>query len=249
MRNVVTAVKARLQGTPFYTPVESVYRSIYKTVRCSRRMVFQLDRTLAHEHLAQPTAKKLHLGCGNHIIEGWLNCDYLPYSEQVMRLDVTERFPFPDGTFDYAFSEHMIEHIPYPAGQHMLDESFRVLKPGGKIRITTPDLAFLFGLYQNDKTDLQKAYIQWTATDNPAVPFALDTFVINNFVRAWGHQFIYDEKVLRGALERAGFQNITRCNLNESSAEVFRDLENESKEPPGFLKLESVALEGTKKAM
>lgn len=248
MRNIVKAAKARLSGTPFYAPAQAVYQRVYKTVHLLRRGILRVNRTVTREHLASQKVKKLHLGCGSHIIDGWLNSDFLPYSERVVRLDVTKRFPFPDGTFDYVFSEHMIEHIPHAQGQHMLNECFRVLRPNGKVRITTPDLAFLIALYHDKKTELHKRYIQWTAeSSSQNVPLAMDTYVINNFVRDWGHQFIYDEKALGASLQRAGFQEITRCNLNESSAEEFRDLENEEKIPEGFLKLESFTLEGTKK--
>jgi hypothetical protein len=49
-------------------------------------------------------------------------------------------------------------------------------------------------------------------------------------------------------LEKVGFQEITRCDLNASEDEVLRNLENEKKIPEGFLRLESLTLEGTKKA-
>ncbi|HEV2320507.1 MAG TPA: methyltransferase domain-containing protein [Verrucomicrobiae bacterium] len=242
-------IKKLLQGTPLFRPARAAYQPIYRTVRAARRVILQVDKSVASEHLSGPGIKKLHLGCGNHILNGWLNTDFFPYTEDVMRLDVTARFPFDDGTFDYVFSEHMIEHIPHAQGQRMINESFRVLKPGGRIRITTPDLAFLVALYQPQKIELQARYIRWSAEANKTnVPFAVDTYVINNFVRDWGHQFIYDEKALRGCFERAGFQDIVRCALNDSSFEALRNLENETKIPEGFVKLESFTLEGTKKA-
>jgi predicted SAM-dependent methyltransferase len=116
-----------------------------------------------------------------------------------------------------------------------------------KIRISTPDLSFLVALYQDRKTELQKDYIEWsTNMFMPAAPSASDTFVINNFVRDWGHSFIYDEKTLRSALELAGFSDVRRCDLNRSSHEVFQNLENEDRIPKGFVDLESVTLEATK---
>ena len=45
----------------------------------------------------------------------------------------------------------MIEHLKYSDGQNMLKESFRVLKPKGKIRISTPDLQFLIDLTKRKK--------------------------------------------------------------------------------------------------
>jgi hypothetical protein len=58
--------------------------------------------------------------------------------------------------------------------------------------------------------------------------------------------FIYDEKTLRSSLEKAGFADIVRCDLNESKDESLRKLENENRMPEGFVKLESFTLEGTK---
>jgi hypothetical protein len=47
-----------------------------------------------------------------------------------------------------------------------------------------------------------------------------ETFVINNFVRDWGHTFIYDEKTLRGAMTSVGFAQITKFDLQESHASL-----------------------------
>jgi hypothetical protein len=68
-------------------------------------------------------------------------------------------------------------------------------------------------------------------------------------VRDWGHTFIYDEKILRFSLEKAGFKEITKFELNESEDEILRNLENERRLPEGFLSLESFTLEGIKKVV
>lgn len=105
----------------------------------------------------------------------------------------------------------------------------------------------MIDLYGEPKSQLQMDYIKW-ATDAfvHAAPCYDATFVINNFVRDWGHLFIYDEKTLCLSLENAGFSNITKCDLNESADESLRNLENEQRMPKGFLKLESITLEATK---
>ncbi len=191
--------------------------------------------------------RKLHLGCGFNLLAGWLNSDLTGDGQKTFPLDATQPFPFPDNTFDFVYSEHMIEHIPFLQGAHMLAECRRVLRPGGKLRISTPDLAFVVALYQPEKTPLQKEYLQWS-TQNfiPDAEKPEDTFVINNFVRAWGHQFIYDEKTLRRALEKAGFARTARCRLQESGDEALRGLENDTRMPAGFLELESLVMEAVK---
>ena len=51
--------------------------------------------------------------------------------------------------------------MEYRAAQVMLRECFRVLKPGGCVRIATPDLRILLALYASEKMDNQKDYIEW----------------------------------------------------------------------------------------
>jgi hypothetical protein len=71
-----------------------------------------------------------------------------------------------------------------------------------------------------------------------------DVFVINNLFRAWGHQFIYDEQTLRNSLEKAGFKNIVRCDLGQSSKTHLQKIENESRLPLGSFQPETLTLEG-----
>ena len=190
---------------------------------------------------------KLHLGCGRNILGGWINTDYntAKFSGSDY-LDVTKKFPYDNNSVDYIFSEHMIEHITYHEGKFMLEESFRVLKSGGKIRISTPDLKFLIKLYNEDKTELQKRYIEYSFKEYK-LDGNSDTFVINNFHRDWGHIFIYDEKTLKSLFESIGFFDLKCYGLMESDDEELMGVEHIIRQPDGFIQLESFTVEGTKK--
>lgn len=207
-----------------------------------------VDRQILANYLQQNKIRKLHIGCGENLLSGWLNSD-LDALGTILSIDATKPFPIENNEFDYVFSEHMIEHIPYAEGLLMLTECFRILKNEGIIRISTPNLPFLIDLYQKDKSNQQIEYIKWSTDDFiPEVGCYMDTFVINNFMRDWGHHFIYDEKTLRLSLEKAGFVNITRCDLNQSEYAVFKNMENEQRLPAGFLRLETISIEGQKTA-
>ncbi len=56
-----------------------------------------------------------------------------------------EDFPFPDQSFDVVLAAELIEHLPYNP-YHMLRETFRVLKPKGRIILSTPNLPKLDNL-------------------------------------------------------------------------------------------------------
>lgn len=207
-----------------------------------------IDEYTIRRYLKNHSARKLEIGVGLNVRSDWLNGDLYPVAPGVICLDATRRFPFGDGVFDYAFSEHMIEHIPYDAGRHMLAECFRVLRPGGKIRICTPDLVKLMKLYRTDRSDVENAYLAWATREFiPSADGVDPVFVINNYVRDWGHQFIYDEPVLERTLRRVGFTDVIRCELGESADEHLRGLENPERMPPGFLDIESMVLEAVKK--
>jgi len=204
-------------------------------------------RRIIKNYLESHHIRKLQIGCGRNALDGWLNTDLNP-TKKVVFLDATKRFPFDDGTFDYVFSEHLIEHLAYQDGVKFIRECYRVLKPGGKIRVSTPDLRFLIELYTENKTRLQEQYIAW-AVDSflPDIGIYEDTFVINNFFKSWGHKFIYDYKTLKSLLENVGFINIKRYAPGVSDDKNLQGIELHGRYiGDEFNKLESIVVEGTK---
>jgi predicted SAM-dependent methyltransferase len=171
--------------------------------------------------------RKLQLGTSNSLKAGWLNTDVIPTSRNVVYLDATRRFPFKDDTFDYIFSEHMIEHIAYDGALVMLRECFRVLKPGGKIRMSTPDLRVLMGLLASERTASRDFYVDWmTRKFLPDVSYCKEVFLINNAFRAWGHQFLYDRETLEVTMKKVGFENIRCYQPLVSDDENLRSMES-----------------------
>lgn len=232
---------------------KEIYRKIKYTFFTSREREFirvhrkRRDKLIS-DYLKSHNIKKLQIGAQSNSIGGWLNVDIHPKTYEVAYMDATEPFPFEDNSLDYVFSEHMIEHITFESGKFMIKECFRTLKKGGKIRIATPDLAFLINLYSKDKSSIQNQYIDFSIEKyfkNSAPAF--DTLVINNFMRDWGHQFVHDEKSLTYLLKEAGFQSITRTKVGESTDENLRDIEQHGKEiTDEFNKLESIVMEAQK---
>ena len=136
-----------------------------------------------------------------------------------------------------------------------LAEVFRVLKPGGRVRVSTPDAEKIVGLYAREKTDAQSRYLDWAARrsmglyadeksllqqrkpewDIPREHFDWffpdpvrdgAGFVVNNFFRSYGHRFLYDERTLSGALRASGFVDMRRYEPGESDDDRLRNLES-----------------------
>ncbi len=217
----------------------------------ARRGFGRHDRRIAAAYLADEAEPGLYLGAGNHELEGWLNSDLYPRSRSSIHLDATQKFPFESGTFRYVFSNHMIEHVSYSDAARMIAECYRVLEPGGIFRVATPDFAFLLALYADPAEPLTASYVDWMVewindNDPDGAPSNAPMFVINNMFHDWGHRFIFDRRVLGDALEAAGFVDIVECDINESAHEKLRNISHEERAPEGFVRLETLTLEGTK---
>jgi len=101
----------------------------------------------------------INIACGNSYVDGWLNFDYAPVSPAVKEANLLGRLPLEDAVSDVVYSSHFLEHIPRRHLAGFLAECFRVLKPGGQIRLVLPDLDELCREYlrQREAGDHEKA--------------------------------------------------------------------------------------------
>lgn len=197
------------------------------------------------KYLKSTEEPKLQIGCCKNVLKGWLNSDISLRCLHGIYLDAGKRFPLWDDSFSYVYSEHLFEHLTYNQGLNMLKESYRILKPGGVIRIATPDLQFLVGLYQNPEKPVHKQYIVFSAKQGGLPADAV--YVINRFHTTWGHQIIYDKKTLSALLEQVGFKNVRFCEVGESQYMALTGIEGHFKElGVEFNRLETMVLEATK---
>jgi len=180
---------------------------------------------VAQTYLATHAVRKLQIGAGAQSLPGWLNSDIVPGPGQIY-LDATKRFPLPDESLNYIFSEHLFEHVTYAQGFDMLRECYRVLTPGGKLRIATPDLLKLIELFQEPKSAEMKAFIAgklawhgWPASAKPEV------MILNMQLRDFGHQFVYDSTTLSARLIEAGFHSVREFKPGETDDPEFADVE------------------------
>jgi len=93
---------------------------------------------------------KVQLGCGKNKLSGWVNCDVDPKMKPDKVFDLNSKWPFKDESVDEIYSEFVVEHIRDL--NNFIDESNRILKRGGNVRVVTVNagfwryrLAFLFG--------------------------------------------------------------------------------------------------------
>ena len=212
------------------------------------------SNSIIKEYLKTDGLKKLQIGCGKNALVGWLNTDLLYKKDKIAYLDAGREFPLPDETFDFIYSEHIFEHLNFKQGLNMLSECYRVLKPGGHLRLATPDFDFLMGLYNEPEKGIHKEYVKWSTdrfipdiSNNFEENEYLPAFVINNFFRDWGHQIIYNFESLEFILGKTGFSNITNQGIGKSKIKEFDKLEKHGEIiPTAFNELETVVVEAVK---
>jgi predicted SAM-dependent methyltransferase len=183
------------------------------------------------KYLASHAVRKLQLGAGTVNLPGWLNTDIEPRRDQVY-LDAAGRFPIPDQSIDYIFAEQLIEHLSYEGGLTMLRECHRVLKPGGKIRLATPDLMALTAMFQEPKSDQMRQFLREKRTMHgwPEGPWP-EAVIINYQFRSFGHQFVYDARTLSGRLEEAGFTSVKQFAAGETDDPELQGIDYRHNDP------------------
>lgn len=150
------------------------------------------------DYIVKNNIKKLQIAAGPNYLPGWFNTD-LNTSDNIYYLNLKERFPFPENTFNYIYSEHGIEHFSLDEGVFILRECFKTLISGGKIRIATPDLKNIIEYYNSDAS-IYDQYTEWEFNTfikkNMSTNICTKSLIINNFYRCWGHKLIFDFELL-----------------------------------------------------
>jgi len=126
----------------------------------------------------------------------------------VLHHELDYGIPFDDDKIPAIFSSHFFEHITQMDANRLLHECFRVLKPGGIIRLVVPSLDAEVGR-------IRQAITQYEAGDISGIqPFVTSDIV--GYTNKYGHhRWMYNFAEMRDALRRAGFVQISEEKFRE----------------------------------
>lgn len=91
--------------------------------------------------------KYVNLGCGSRYHPEWINIDMTPRGPEVIKHDLSRGLPLPDAACDVVYHAAVLEHMRRSDAAAFLAECYRVLKPGGTVRVGVPDLEKTCQLY------------------------------------------------------------------------------------------------------
>jgi predicted SAM-dependent methyltransferase len=215
----------------------------------------------------------LHLGCGLTAPTGWLNVDGslqvllarrpwlknlmlatgllsgkqgdIPWSADVVRLNLNRPLPFADGQFAAVYSSHVLEHLYHDQALALLKECHRILRPGAVCRAVVPDLGALVGRYVRAKA----------AADPNAGTRMMEELMVHDKAPGKGlfgayywmtayhqHKWMYDAASLEQLFTTAGFHSVRQADCLDSRIGRVAEVEL----PGRILGGQGVAVEGIK---
>lgn len=214
----------------------------------------------------------INIGCGSTISPKWINIDKslnawisnYPRVKSVLKAcrlvpasvrnvdfppgiryrDVHKRgLPCADNSVDWIYNSHLIPCMTYDEARALFAESFRSLKPGGRMRVVTADLhrmavdwqRYTLAYLQGDRNVLMEGWENDVAADTPIGDLLNRRLGLHWFSRSgmprWRRffdypiQYAYDFDSLKHLLESVGFRDVLEKQMYESDMPDVRTIE------------------------
>ncbi len=176
-----------------------VFNFIYKIIR-----VFLKNKYPVNEN----NKINIHLGCGEIYSHEFINVDsrFFPHIHHVSQV---QNLPFfPNNFADLIYTSHTLEHIPVSELNEVLLEWRRVLKPGGLLRISVPDLEKILDIY---------------FANNKSIDAIWKPLMGGQEYKENSHYSVFNEEFLKNKLLECGFVNPRAWEPLEVSNHNFTD--------------------------
>ena len=173
--------------------------------------------------------KKFHLGCGTIFIPSYLNIGWWPHLGEgklyanpngvegsvLYNHDLVQGIPAADNSLEVVYHSHLLEHLTNVEGIEFTKACYRVLQPGGILRILVPDLELWSRNYISNNQFFFDEYLRdGLANDKELYP--TNGAIFMGMLHNHGHKMGYDFETLKRILEKTGFERIRRTMVQDS---------------------------------
>lgn len=194
---------------------------------------------------------KINLGCGTIVAPGWINYDislkiWLLKHKSIKRLlfalklisekdfkkeippnitrrDLRKGIPLPTNSVQYIYTSHFLEHLSRKDVVRVLRECYRVLKPGGWMRIVVPDLRLLAEKYVKKEINADEFLKRLNLIDDRPL------FQRLLFPHSC-HRYMFDFDSLKALLLSCGFRAVERRAFRKGVVPDLDLLDNREEE-------------------
>lgn len=175
----------------------------------------QLDQLGIHD---RSRGLRVQIGGGSHLAAGWVNVDLHPAQ---LALNVRWGLPFADGAVRFLYASHVLEHFFFRfEALPLLQEIYRVLEPGGVVRLVVPDIGGCMEAWARGDDaffEARKKVWPWAAVCKTNLEHFLEYAGANAFDMGFeGHKYGYDFATLAQLLKDAGFVQVERSSYMAS---------------------------------
>ena len=168
--------------------------------------------------------KRLNWGCGATTPEEWVNSDILPGPGVDIPGNILDGLPIPNESFDYVSSQHALQDLLIFDQVKALTELRRILKPGGVLRLSLPDLDLAIDAYKRGDRDHFLIWDWETISGN----FITHMLWYNCTRTPFTYEFAEE------LLLKAGFTRVVRVAYQETASAWPEIVELDSRENESF---------------
>jgi hypothetical protein len=162
----------------------------------------------------------VNFGSGPHRLDGWINVDLDPAGRPDVVADLARALPFADACADAIFTEDFVAQLEPGALEAFLAECRRMLKPGGALRVLTPDLARFARMYLDEPDRLMRL---WNTAVGVPLPNGTAGDVLNLGMKLAG-RWQYDVETFSRIAARAGLDTVV-VRYGESRHPALRGID------------------------
>lgn len=171
----------------------------------------------------------MHFGCGDRILSGWMNLDVWTKPSISHVVDLRGPLPLADEVCRLIFSEQTLEHFEMMEIERILQEFYRVLRPGGLLRIVVPDAEQYVQAYaRRDLAWFQAVEGEWLTglqSGPPTRAKGLSHLFLDHY-----HRVALDFETLGILLRRTGFSHVIRsAHMASDEPELRVDTDQEAR--------------------
>lgn len=132
----------------------------------------------------------------------FLNVDVVDLPQVDLTFDITKKFPIEDGVIAEIVSIATLEHLRKPYVHHVLKECFRVMAPGARLRVSTPDIeAIAKGILAGENPDVINQQLFGKFKGDQTEDYDV-------------HRWMYTAEQMIGVLQEIGFMDVKRIPMD-----------------------------------
>lgn len=158
----------------------------------------------------------INLGSGGKGLDGWVNIEFRRARDTTLELDIRRPIPLAESSAKRVIIEHVLEHLEFRTdAPRLISEIYRILQPGGTVRIIVPDCEKYLKAYVSGEKEKWLA-LDWDLDAMPQDIYTPMHIINHTFHQEGEHLFGYDFETLSLLLKRGGFSLIEKMSYGVS---------------------------------